>query len=92
MRFLMDYLDFVKIHPYGLLVVTSGSFEEHLAKVKEVMKQLQLSGIELNIDKIKFAVTKAEYLGYIIIREGIKSDPKKLNQFSILNALRIKTE
>ena len=92
MSVLMDDLECVRVYPKDLILITSGSFEEHSAKFKDIMKQLQLAERKCKIDKCKFVVTKAEYLGYIIIREGIKSDPKKLNQFSILNALRIKTE
>ena len=55
------------------------------------MKRLQSAGLKFNIDKCKFAVSKIEYLGYIITWEVIKLDPKKLKQLSILNALRIKT-
>ena len=55
------------------------------------MKQIQLDELKCNIDKFNFAVPKVEYVGYIIMREGIKPDTKVLKQLSILNALRIKT-
>ena len=87
---LMDDLDFVRVYLENFLVITSGSFGKHLAKVEEVMKRLQLSGLKWNIDKCKFAVPKVEYLGYIITQEGIKPDLEKLKQLSILSALRIK--
>ena len=87
----MDYLYFFIVYLVGFLVSTLGSFEEHLAKVEEVMKRLQLAGLKCKINKCKFAVPKVEYLGYIITRESIKSDPKKLKKLSILNTLRIKT-
>ena len=35
---LMDDLEFVRFYLDNLLIVTSGSFKEHLAKAKEVMK------------------------------------------------------
>ena len=63
MSALMDDLEFFRIYPDFLLVITSGSFEDHLAKFKEVMKRLQLAGLKCNIDKCKLAVPKVEYLG-----------------------------
>ena len=87
----MDNLEFVRVYPEIFLVITSRSFEKHFAKVEEVMKWLQSAGLKCNIDKCKFVVPKLKYLGYIIMREGIKPDPKKSKKLSILNALRIKT-
>ena len=66
MSVLMDDLEFVRVYFDNFLIITSGSFEEHLAKVEEVMKRLQLDEHKCNIDKYKFSVPKVEYLGYII--------------------------
>ena len=63
----MDDLEFFRVHLDDLIVITLGSFEEHLAKLEEVIKRLQLAGIKYNTDKCKFAVPKVEYLGYIIM-------------------------
>ena len=60
MSTLMDDLELVRFHLSDFLVITSGSFEEHLAKVKEVMKQLQSVGLKFKADKCKFAVPKIE--------------------------------
>ena len=90
MSALMYGLEFVRVYLKILLVITSGSFDKHLSKVKEVVKRLQLAGLKCNIDRCKFASPKLEYLGYTITRESIKPDPEKLKQLSILNALRIK--
>ena len=66
MSALMGDLDFVRFYLGDFLVITSGSFKDHLAKFEGVMKPLQLAGIKCNIDKCKFVVPKVEYLGYII--------------------------
>ena len=39
---LMDYLDFIRVYINDFLVITLGSFEEHISKVEEVMKQILL--------------------------------------------------
>ena len=41
---LMEDLEFVKFYLENFIIITSGSFKEHLAMVDEVMKQLQLDG------------------------------------------------
>ena len=69
---LMDNLELVLVYRGDFLIIESRLFEDILAKSKEVMKQLQLAGVKLNIDECKFAVPKVEYLGYIIMIEGIK--------------------
>ena len=43
MRALMEKLEFVRVYLDNFIVITSGSFEDHLAKEEEVMKQLQLA-------------------------------------------------
>ena len=60
MSALMDDLEFVRVYLDVLFVITLGSFEEHLAKFKGIMKRLQLAGLKFNIDKCKFAVPKVE--------------------------------
>ena len=90
MSALTDDLEVVRVYLDDFLVTTSVSVKEHLAKVKEVMKRLQLAGIKFRIDKCKFVVTKVEYLICIITQEGIKMDTEKSKQLSIFNALRIK--
>ena len=60
MSSLMENLEFVRVYLDDLLVITSVSFEEHLAKVKEVMKRIQLAGIKFYIDECKLAVPKLE--------------------------------
>ena len=90
MSALMDDLKYFIFYLNDLIIITSGSLRDNLDKVKEAMKRLQLSGLKYKIDKYKFTLFTVEYLGYIIMREGIKPDPKKSKQLSILNALRIK--
>ena len=40
-------------------------------------------GLKVNLKKCTLARTETEYLGYIVTREGIKSQPKKVE--AILN-------
>jgi hypothetical protein len=92
MSTLMDDLKSVRVYIDDLLIVTSGSFEEHMVKVDEVMKRLHDAGLKCKIDKCKFAVPEVEYLGYIITREGVKPDPKKIKAIIDLERPRDKKQ
>ena len=58
MSALMENLEFVIFYLDNFLIITSGSFEDKLAKAEEVMQRLQSAGIKYNIDKCKFTVPK----------------------------------
>ena len=60
MSALMDDLEFFRVYLRKNFIVASGSFEEHLANIENIMKH--------KMDKCKFVVPKAGYLRYIIKR------------------------
>ena len=86
MSCLFDDLEAVRVYIDNLLIVTSSTFKEHLLEVNKVMQKLEKKELKCKISKCEFAVPEKEYLGYIIIREGVWI-PKKYKQFSILNVL-----
>ena len=80
---LMAHLQFVKVYIDDLLMITKDSFEEHLAKLKQVLTTLQKAGLKCNLSKSFFCQEQVEYLGYLLTREGINPTPKKVQ--AILN-------
>ena len=58
MSALMDVIDFVRVYLNYFLFITFVSFEDHLAKVENIMNQPQLAGIKFKINKCKFPVPK----------------------------------
>ena len=52
--------------------------EEHVGYVKKVLEKMREYQLLLHLDKCKFHVTKIEYLGFIILREGVSMDLKKV--------------
>ena len=91
MSALMSNLDFFRVYLINSITIALGSFDDHLAKVGEVMKRLQSAGLKCKIYKYNFSVPKVEYLGCIITQEGIKLDLKPPpNQLSIFKSLRMK--
>ena len=61
-----------------LLVVSHGTYEEHIAELDVVLNRLSKAGLKCKIDKCFFAEPEMEYLGYIITKDGIKPNPKKV--------------
>lgn len=77
---LRPYLDiFCSAYLDDVLIYTSGDRADHIAKVKQVLSALKAAGLNLDINKYEFAVTKTKYLGFIIkARVGTRIDPEKL--------------
>ena len=61
-----------------ILITSSGSYEDHLKKLDEVLTRLERAGFRANVRKCYFAETEIEYLGYYLTRKGIQPQPKKV--------------
>ncbi|CAB0019628.1 unnamed protein product, partial [Nesidiocoris tenuis] len=64
------YLDDVLVH--------TPSFSKHLVVLEEVFGLLRSANLKLNVKKCEFLRRSATYLGHLITRDGIKTDPKKV--------------
>ena len=60
------------------ILIYSNSKNEYQTHKQKVLAALQKVGLQANIDKCEFHVTKISYLGLIISTEGIRIDPKKV--------------
>ena len=69
---LFEDLETVKAYMDDLLVVTRGTYEEHLEELEIVMKRLAKAGLKCKIDKCLFGQPEIDYLGYVITKEGVK--------------------
>ena len=81
---LMQSLEFVRTYLDNLLIILSGTYNNHLKKLKKVLTHLQLAGLCINMDKSSFAIHEVEYLGYILTRDRIKPQPKKVSAILVL--------
>lgn len=61
------------------IVVASQTFEDHLRHLKEVFRRLRDAILRLNSDKCHFCRSSLKYLGHIIDRDGIRTDPEKIS-------------
>ena len=59
-------IDAVRAYLDDVLILTKGTFKDHLKQVQEVLKRLQTAGLKVNANKSSFGVHEVEYLGYII--------------------------
>ncbi|GFU54874.1 retrovirus-related Pol polyprotein from transposon gypsy [Trichonephila clavipes] len=69
-KFVSVYMDDV--------IISSPSFTHHVEHLREVFRLLQDAGLTLNKEKCKFGCVELKYLGFIISKEGIKTDETKV--------------
>ena len=78
MNELFNGLEYVRAYIDDLLIISNGNFEDHLNKVKIVLKKLKAFGFKINADKLIFVRDNLEYLGFKITRQGIMPLPDKV--------------
>jgi hypothetical protein len=67
-----------------LLIITRRTLDEHLQRMETVLTRLPDAGLKVNAAKSSFCAHEIEYLGCILTREGIKSQPKKVQAILVL--------
>uniref|UniRef100_A0A3P9JC12 Gypsy retrotransposon integrase-like protein 1 n=1 Tax=Oryzias latipes TaxID=8090 RepID=A0A3P9JC12_ORYLA len=60
------------------LIVFSDSLEEHEKRLEHVLQRLRENGLKLSPQKCKFFQTSVRYLGHIVSRNGVETDPEKI--------------
>ncbi len=68
-----------------LLIIMRRTLDEHFQKMETVLTRLRDAGLKVNAAKSLFCAHEIEYLGYILTREGIKPQPKKVQAILTLN-------
>ena len=79
MNILMQGLEFVRAYIDDLLILSTGSWKDHLDKLETVFQRVQKSGLKINAKKSFFGRSALEYLGYWITRTGVQPLPKKVS-------------
>ena len=85
-------LEVVKAYIDDLLIITKGSWQDHLDKLEIVFQRLREAGLKVNIRKSFFGQKELEYLGYWITREGIMPLPNKVAAIHEIEPLKNKKE
>ncbi len=76
---LFDYLDdFCTAYLDDILIYSDNELE-HEQHVKKVLERLRNAGLQIDLKKCEFHVTRTKYLGFIISTHGIEVDPDKIS-------------
>ena len=62
------------------VIVMGRSFQEHLRNLCQVFERLREAGLTLKPTKCVFFQTEVFYLGHIISRKGVSTDPAKIDK------------
>jgi hypothetical protein len=89
---LMDGLDYVRAYIDDLLIISKGTYDDHLADVDKVLQRLTDAGLKVNAKKSTFAHIELEYLGYWITRQGIQPQQNKIKALLKIAAPTNKTQ
>lgn len=68
--------EFALPYIYDVLIYLH-SAEEHLVHLEKVFKRLRAANLKIKLSKCKFFRKSLSYLGYLLMSEGLKPDPKK---------------
>lgn len=60
------------------LIVFSKTLEEHEARLMKVLDRLKEFGLKLSPEKCSFFQTSVRYLGHVVSRNGVETDPEKI--------------
>jgi hypothetical protein len=84
---LMVSLEFLQAYMDDFLIITRQTLDKNLQKMETVLTRLRDAGLKVNAAKSSFCAHEIEYLGYILTREGIKPQSKKVQAILVLNSL-----
>ena len=75
---LFDYLDVFCTAYLDDILIYSENEEDHAEHVIKVLTRLREAGLQADIKKCEFGVTRTKYLGFIVTTKGIEVDPEKV--------------
>ena len=60
------------------IIVFSKTPEKHIERLRGVFEKIAAAGLKLKPSKCEFFKLQVTYLGHIVSKDGIKTDPKKI--------------
>jgi hypothetical protein len=61
------------------LICVSPTFEDHLALLRTVVDRFRHANLTINLSKSNFFRSQLKYLGYIVDKHGLRTDPDKVS-------------
>jgi len=59
------------------IIIASPDLKSHLRHLREVFDRLRQANLQINPEKCKFGADQLRYLGHLVTRNGISTDPEK---------------
>lgn len=75
---LRKYLDIFVVVYLDDILIYSKTYDDHVRDVQKVLQALADAKMKIKPEKTEFYKTEVKFLGYIISREGLKIDQKKI--------------
>ena len=76
---LNKYLDiFVIVYLDNILVFSKGIKKEHIKHIRKVLAKMVEHKLLIHLEKSKFHVEQIEFLGFVVLREGMEISPNKV--------------
>lgn len=60
------------------LIIASETFSAHIRSLRRVLGKLKAAGLTINFDKCQFCRSSLKYLGYLVDKHGLRTDPEKV--------------
>lgn len=60
------------------IIIVTDTFEEHLEWLDKVLGVLKKANLTINPDKSEFCCSEVKYLGFVVNRQGLQTDPDKV--------------
>lgn len=61
------------------IVCATETFEEHIYCLSQISKRLRKANLTISLKKSQFCVKQLKYLGFILGRDGLTTDPEKIS-------------
>ena len=75
---LRKYFDVFVVVYLDDILVYSKTYEEHIQHVHLILTALRDANLRIKVEKTEFHKKEVKFLGYIVSREGLKMDSKKI--------------
>ena len=72
-----DMIDYTDIYVDDI-VVYSESLEDHMVHLRRILQRLRDHKLFVKLKKCSFAQSEIEFVGFIVVRKGIRPVPEKL--------------